>query len=143
MKNYYDTKPSEIVQRFKFDFGNQKRNETFMDYEAELRPLAQDCNYGNTQLQRLRDRPVCEINGDRIQRRLLAETDLTLEKALGMAVSNEIVIKNALDLQNATAPAKHNVLEHSDTCLFGFFHLQPYHNSVTLQTSSLLVTKFL
>uniref|UniRef100_A0A3B3H285 CCHC-type domain-containing protein n=1 Tax=Oryzias latipes TaxID=8090 RepID=A0A3B3H285_ORYLA len=109
MKNHYDPKPSEIVQRYKFDSRNRKPNETVMDYVAELRRLAQDCNYGNTLQQRLRDRLVCGINDDRIQRRLLAETDLTFEKALGIAVSHETAIKNAQDLQTGTSTKCYNI----------------------------------
>ncbi len=43
------------------------------EYVAELRRLAQSCNYGATLEQMLRDRIVCGINDDRIQRRLLAD----------------------------------------------------------------------
>ncbi|CAI5694547.1 unnamed protein product [Oreochromis niloticus] len=54
MKNHFDPKPSEIVQRYKFDSRSRKANETIMEYV--LRRLAQDCNYGNTLQQMLRDR---------------------------------------------------------------------------------------
>ncbi|KAK7901534.1 hypothetical protein WMY93_018303 [Mugilogobius chulae] len=106
LKNHFDPKPSEIVQRYKFDSRSRKPNESVMDYVAELRRLAQDCNYGDTLQQKLRDRIVCGINDDRIQRRLLAETDLTCEKALSIAVAAETATKNAHDLQNPSASAK-------------------------------------
>lgn len=86
MKNHFDPKPSKIVQRYKFDSRNHKPNETVMEYVAELCRLAQDCNYGNTLQQILRDRSVCVINDDRTQRSLLSETDLTFEKALNRCV---------------------------------------------------------
>lgn len=103
MKNHYDPKPSEIVQRYKFDSRARKPNETVMEYVAKLRRLAQDCNYGNTLQQMLRDRIVCGINDDRIQRRLLSEADLTFDKAMSIAVSAN---KNVLDLQTSGAAAK-------------------------------------
>ncbi|XP_061156017.1 uncharacterized protein K02A2.6-like [Syngnathus typhle] len=106
LKNHFDPKPSEIVQRYKFDSCSRKPNESVMEYVAELRRLAQDCNYGNTLEQKLRDRIVCGINDDRIQRRLLAEADLTCEKALSIAVAAETATKNAQDLQNPCATAK-------------------------------------
>ncbi|XP_061570028.1 uncharacterized protein K02A2.6-like [Cololabis saira] len=106
MKNHYDPKPSEIVQRYKFDSRNRKPSESVMEYVAELRRLAQDCNYGNTLQQRLRDRIVCGVNDDRIQRRLLSETDLTFDKAMSLAVSLETANKNAQDLQTSGATAK-------------------------------------
>ncbi|XP_072304768.1 uncharacterized protein [Eucyclogobius newberryi] len=103
MKNHFDPKPSEIVQRYKFDSRSRKPNESVLDYVPELRRLAQDCNYGDTLQQKLRDRIVCGINDDRIQRRLLAETDLTCEKAYSIAVASETANKKALDLQNPNA----------------------------------------
>uniref|UniRef100_A0A8C9XTX2 Retrotransposon gag domain-containing protein n=1 Tax=Sander lucioperca TaxID=283035 RepID=A0A8C9XTX2_SANLU len=77
LKYHFDPKPSEIVQRYKFDSCNCKHNESVMEYVAELRRLAQDCKYGDTLQQMLRDCIVCGINDDQIQRRLLAEADLT------------------------------------------------------------------
>lgn len=79
LKKHFDPKPSKIVQRYKFDSRNRKANESVMEYAAELRWLSQDCNYGDTFQQMLRDRIVCGINDDRIQRRLLAEVDLTFD----------------------------------------------------------------
>uniref|UniRef100_A0AAQ4NRX0 Gypsy retrotransposon integrase-like protein 1 n=1 Tax=Gasterosteus aculeatus aculeatus TaxID=481459 RepID=A0AAQ4NRX0_GASAC len=49
----------------------------------------------------LRDRLVCGINDDRIQRRLLSETDLTFEKAFKIAVAAEAASKNVQDLHKA------------------------------------------
>lgn len=106
LKNHFDPKPSEIVQRYKFDSRNREPNESVMEYVAELRRLAQDCNYGNTLQQRLRDRIVCGINEDRIQRRLLSEADLTFEKALSIAVASETANKNAQEIQSQGATAK-------------------------------------
>uniref|UniRef100_A0A1A8BW73 Zgc:165409 n=1 Tax=Nothobranchius kadleci TaxID=1051664 RepID=A0A1A8BW73_NOTKA len=106
MKNHFDPKPSEIVQRYKFDSRSRKPDETVMEYVAELRRLAQDCNYGNTLQQMLRDRIVCGIKDDRIQRRLLSEVDLTFDKALSIAVAMETANKNAQDLQTSGATAK-------------------------------------
>ncbi len=94
------------MQRYKFDSRARKPNETVMEYVAELRRLAQDCNFGNTLQQMLRDRIVCGINDDRIQRRLLSEADLTFDKAMSIAVSLETANKNAQDLQTSGATAK-------------------------------------
>ncbi|XP_026176653.1 zinc finger CCHC domain-containing protein 9 [Mastacembelus armatus] len=106
LKDHFDPKPSEIVQRFKFDSRMRKPNESVTEFVAELRHLAQDCNYGGTLQQMLRDRIVCGINDERIQRRLLAEENLTFEKALSIAVSVEAANKNAQDLQNPNTSVK-------------------------------------
>ncbi|XP_041823137.1 uncharacterized protein K02A2.6-like [Melanotaenia boesemani] len=102
MKDHFNPKPSEIVQRYKFDSRSRQPNETVSAYVAELRRLAQDCNFGATLEQMLRDRLVCGINDDRIQRRLLSESDLTFEKAFQIAVAAEAATKNVQDLQTRT-----------------------------------------
>ncbi len=50
----------------------------------------------------LRDRLVCGINNEVIQRRLLSEGDLTFDKALKMTVAMEAAASNARDLAKAT-----------------------------------------
>lgn len=87
----------------KFDSCNRKPNKTVMEYVAQLRRLAQDCN-GSTPQQMLRDRIINDrINDDRTQRRLLSETELTFENALAIAVLHEMATKNAQDLQTSAA----------------------------------------
>ena len=58
------------------------------DFVAELRALAEFCNYGETLNDMLRDRIVCGVRDEHIQRRLLAESNLTLQKALDIAQSD-------------------------------------------------------
>ena len=99
LKTHFNPKPSEIVQRFKFDSRIRKPTESVAEYVAELRKLSQDCNYGATLPQMLRDRLVCGINDDRIQRRLLSETNLNFESALNLAQAMESANKNVQDLQ--------------------------------------------
>ena len=49
------------------------------------------------------DRLICWISNDRIQRRLLAEKDLTFDKALEVATAMEMAEKSAADLQGKAA----------------------------------------
>ena len=101
MKEYFNPKPSKILQRYKFDSRSRQPAESVSAYVAELRRLAHDCNFGTSLEQMLRVRLVYGINKDRIQRRLLSETDLTFEKAFKIAVAAETASKNAHDLQTA------------------------------------------
>lgn len=100
LQNHYNPKPSEIVERFKFNSRNRKTDETVGDYVAELRKLAKDCNYGDALSQMLRDRLVCGINENAIQRRLLSESQLTFISALNIAQAMESANKNVKDLQS-------------------------------------------
>ena len=55
----------------------------------------------------LRDRLVCGVNHDTIRRKLLAETDLTYEKAYTLAAAIEAFESDTLDLKgnnNSNAP---------------------------------------
>lgn len=99
LQSHYNPRPSEIVQRFKFNSRSRAADETLTEYVAVLRELAQHCNYGDKLKEMLRDRLVCGIGDDRIQRRLLAESDLTFEKALKIAQAIETANKDVRDLQ--------------------------------------------
>ena len=59
--------------------------------------------------QALRDRLVCGLNRSAIQKRLLAESELTLKRALEIAQSIEAAAKQAeyLNLSKLTASADH------------------------------------
>ena len=61
--------------------------------------LAQKCNFGDTLDNMLRDRLVCGVNCDQIQRRLLSEAKLTFARAMEMAQSLEAATKNVEELQ--------------------------------------------
>ncbi|XP_031432706.1 uncharacterized protein K02A2.6-like [Clupea harengus] len=115
MKEHFNPKPSEMVQRYVFDSRSRQPTESVSAYVAELRRLAHDCNFGTTLEQRLRDRLVCGMNDDRIQRRLLSEIDLTFEKAFKIAVAAETASKNAQDLQKAAVACNSMKTEGKET----------------------------
>ena len=88
LKTHYDPEPIVIAERFRFYQRNQKQGESISDYLAELRKLASRCQFRDFLGEALRDRLVCGLNNEAIQKALLAESTLTLdsarEKALGM-----------------------------------------------------------
>ena len=55
-------------------------------YVAELRKIAEHCEYGEVLSDMLRDRLVCGTNNKGIQRRLLLQTELTFDKAMEVAL---------------------------------------------------------
>ena len=65
-------------QRFKFNSRIRKSSESIAEYVAELRKLALHCDYKDALSEMLRDRLVCGVNDDRMQRRLLSETKLLI-----------------------------------------------------------------
>ena len=99
MKNHLTPPPSEIVQRFKFNSRFRRLGESVSSYVAELRALAEFCNFGGSLELMLRDRLVCGIGDETTQRLLLAEAELTFKKALEIATSQESVSKNVQTLR--------------------------------------------
>jgi hypothetical protein len=60
----------------------------------------------------LRDRIVCGINSVAIQRKLLAETDLTLKRAVTIALAQEAASKDLGDLQRGNNAANTETVHH-------------------------------
>lgn len=99
LKNHLNPKPIVIAERFRFHNRNQSKDESISDYIAELRKLSQFYEFGAGLSDALRDRLVCGMHCQSTQKRLLSEKDLTLERALSIAVSMETAAKDALELQ--------------------------------------------
>ena len=99
VKDHLDPKPSLIVQRYIFHSRSRKESELVAAFVAELRRLSEHCGFGDVLQDMLRDRLVCGINDGHIQRRLLAEPELTYKKAFDIAQAVESAERNAKDLQ--------------------------------------------
>jgi len=104
VQKHHDPKPSVIVQCYRFNSRNHQTGESVATYIAELRQLSEHCEFGNTLNQMLRDRLVCGVEEPRIQRCLLAEAELSFDKAYELALASESADKNAKDLKPATPP---------------------------------------
>ena len=48
LTEHYSPTPSEVMQRFRFNSRSRKEGESVAAYLAELRRLAEHCNYGDT-----------------------------------------------------------------------------------------------
>ena len=103
MTEHHSPAPSEIVQRYKFHSRFRKPGESIATFVSELRSLAEFCNFEGNQLEnQLRDRLVCGVNDDQIQRRLLSEAKLTYKRALELAQGLETAAKNVRELQTSS-----------------------------------------
>ena len=90
LKTHLNPKPIVIAERFKFHQRNQQEDETISTYLAELRRLTEHCDFGNYREEALRDRFVCGLVNEAIQKRLLTEKDMKLSKAHELAVGMDI-----------------------------------------------------
>ena len=100
MQEHTKPTPSVIVQGFKFNTRDRQPNESIANFMVALREIAQYCNYG----QRLTK--CCLVSGVRnavIQKKLLAEKDLTFKSALEIALALEIADKNARELAQSSS----------------------------------------
>ncbi|XP_033760675.1 uncharacterized protein LOC117342589 [Pecten maximus] len=101
LDKHLNPKPSEIAERFRFHKREQRPGEDVMTYVAELRKLSIHCNFGDTLQITIRDRLVCGLRQEAIQRKLLAETTLTLDTAIQTSVAMETAGKDAVELQRS------------------------------------------
>ena len=103
LTSHFDPKPSFIVQQFKFYNRSRQKGESIATYVAALHALSEHCEYGDSLKLMLRDRLVCSINHEGIQRRLLSEKNLTFDNALEIALAMEAAAKDTKDLQSASS----------------------------------------
>ena len=99
ISTHYDSKPSFIVQSFKFYNRVRAPGESIAAFVASLHKIAEHCEYKDTLKDMLRDRLVCEVNHDSIQRKLLAEKNLMYDKALKIALTMETAEQGTKDLK--------------------------------------------
>ena len=85
LSSHYSPTPSEVIQRFRFNSRCRQAGESVAAYVADLRRLAEFCNFGTTLNKMIRDRLVSGMNSEGIQKKLLGERDLTYERALAIA----------------------------------------------------------
>ncbi len=97
------------MQRFHFNTRVRTKGESIITYVAALWKLAEHCNYGDSLNEMIRDRLVCGVEQDVIQTHLLAERDLTFEKALENAKTVDSIL---IGYSDADCPDD----RHSTTC---------------------------
>ena len=85
-----------------FQFEAQEPGESISTYLAELRALAQYCNYEALLKDMLRDRLVVGINDSALQKKLLAEPLLSLKKATEIALAHETAAKDSKAIQGTS-----------------------------------------
>ena len=99
LKKHYDPEPIVIAERFHFYERSQKPGESIADYLASLRRLASRCQFGAFLAEALRDRLVCGLLSENIQKALLSKADLTLEKALEISQGMEAAAQKSKELK--------------------------------------------
>ena len=95
LTKHFSPKPLVIAERFRFHKRNQEEGESVTMFVASLRKLAEHCEFKDVLNDTLRDRLVCGLRNEAAQKKLLTESDLTLEKAINISVTMEMASKEA------------------------------------------------
>lgn len=120
------TEPTEIVEQHNFYTRQQRQGENTSTFVSELGTIAISCNFGEMYKKMLKDRLVCGVQDDRIERRLLVEIKLDFKKSTGDSNHNRSCIQECQrDLgetasQRSDSPSVNRILKRSglagDTC---------------------------
>ena len=102
VKDHLNPKPSCILLRFRINSRNQRDGESIQAFVAELRLLSEDCEFGETLPEMLRDRLVCGVSYSRIQTRLLQKGSLSFDEALKIARVMEAAERNSEEIRGPT-----------------------------------------
>ena len=104
LKAHYEPKSLVIVERFHFHKREQSAGESIAEYIAELRRLAAKCAFAGYLDEALRGRFVCGLRSEATQKKLLTESDLTIAKAVEIALNSEAAHKNAQAMKTVPVP---------------------------------------
>ena len=99
MNEHQNSKPSAIMERYKFNKRDRQPGESIPFYGTELKRLSEHCDCEVTLEDMIRDRLVCGVRSPKIQQRLLAETELSFDRAMKIASAMERAEKNVLTLK--------------------------------------------
>ena len=99
LKSHFKPKPVIIAERFHFHRRSQAMGESITEYLAELRRLSAHYSFGDHLKETLHDRLVCGLRSESIQKRLLAEAELTLTRAIEIALGMEAAEKTTKSLK--------------------------------------------
>ena len=102
LQGHLSPKPLLIAERFRFHTRDQREDENTNTCVAEIKKLSEHCEFDTALNDSLRDRFVCGLHNESIQKRLLVETSLTFEKALKLAVAMETAMKDSVELMGKT-----------------------------------------
>ena len=98
LKKHFEPSKIVIAERFHFHRRSQGPEETISEFLAELRRLAAHCSFGDFLSDALRDRLVCGLRSEAIQRKLLSQRDLTLNQAVDIAKGTEAASRDSHQL---------------------------------------------
>ena len=104
LTEHYSPLPPEAMQRYRFNSRSRQPGESVAAFVADLRRLAEHCEFGTALNKMLRDRLLHGINDERIRDKLLQEKNLTQDRAIAIAQGVESATKNLQEMKAPTKP---------------------------------------
>lgn len=95
LERHFTPKVNVVAERHVFRQRKQAPHETITQYVAALRELASKCGFNDNTDEMIRDQLIEHLNNPSIRERLLLEPDLTLDKALTIAIQVESAVHQA------------------------------------------------
>ena len=95
-----------ISQRFYFHKRHQLEGESVANYDAKLRKLESNCNFGDYLEEALHDRFACGLWHKAITQRLLSEVNHTYAKAMEIASAMEAADRDAKAFKSSESTVK-------------------------------------
>ena len=102
LQRHYKPKPQIIAERFRCYKRQQQDGETLASFSVALRQLSSSCEFGAFLPEALRDQFVWGLSNQGIQRKLLAEANLTLDRALQLATAMSMATENTVEFHTDT-----------------------------------------
>lgn len=88
--DHFEPKQNEVMNAYIFNRRRQEEGESFDLFYMDLKKLIKNCNYKELQDRMIRDRIVMGVLDKKLQQKLLAVSDLTLEKAVDISRASEM-----------------------------------------------------
>ena len=82
LDEHFSVKKNVPFERSVFHQARQKSGESIEQFVTRLRKLAATCEYGDTTNEQKRDHVIATCTSSKLRKRLISETDLTLDKVL-------------------------------------------------------------
>ena len=99
LRKHFEPKRAIVAEQCHFHKRNQAVGKFIADYDAALCKLATNCKFVDYLENALRDRFICGLSNEAIQRHFLSEPDLTLTKAMDLAQAMEAAERNSKSLK--------------------------------------------
>ena len=130
--NYFKPKSNEIYERFLFLQRKQQPNEPFDSFYTDLLRLVETCGYHQEEKTKIiRDQIVINITADNVREKLLAESDLTLTKAVDMCRSMEATTRYIASMTSTATALKECVTDAAAVHMVKAMKQRPCHYCAT------------